>query len=111
VAREFPGSAESLLINSGLIDPVQCGDKEKNMYQLRKSVEAVRYSKGSEKQIAELGKRARPSASYGPHLSSFRIFNDGPEISIEPGQWLVKIGNSLMVIDDGEFLELFEPVG
>ncbi|MFY1658472.1 hypothetical protein [Micromonospora sp. WMMD1274] len=81
------------------------------MYQLRQSVEAVRYSKESERQVAELGKRTRPRASYGPHLGSFRFFNDGPEVSVEPGQWLVKIGNSLIVVDDDEFLELFEPVG
>ncbi|MEH0928706.1 hypothetical protein [Micromonospora sp. CPCC 205558] len=90
--------------------PLNVTIKGKFMFKMKKAAEAVRYDSETAKQVGELAKRARPRASHDNLSGPFRIYNDGPMVSVELGQWLVKMGSSLMVMNDEEFRELFEPV-
>lgn len=81
------------------------------MYKLRNPVEAVQYSEGTFEALAALVKSAHPNASYDNYRKGyFHAYNDGADYLIGLGQWLVKIGKSLTVVDDDQFQELFEPV-
>ncbi|MCO1616769.1 hypothetical protein M8C11_18815 [Micromonospora sp. CPM1] len=81
------------------------------MYQLRKPAEAVQYTEDAYEALVALVKSAHPNASYDNYKKGyFRAYNGGADFSVELGQWLVKIGKSLTVMNDDQFRELFEPV-
>ncbi len=80
------------------------------MFQLRQPVEALQYTEGAGSALGVLAKAARPGASFNNLGKSFSVYNDGPDVEVRPGQWLVKLGRSLAVMDDSEFQALFEQV-
>ncbi|MGR6316492.1 hypothetical protein Q2K19_10595 [Micromonospora soli] len=81
------------------------------MYKLRKPVEAVQYEFAAFEACSALVKSVHPEASIMGQHGYFRAYNDGGNYSIASGQWLVKIGSSLAVLDDDQFREQFEPAG
>jgi hypothetical protein len=82
------------------------------MYQLRTAVEAIQLNSGNAGEVGRFAKSARSRASFtnaeGLEPGVLRIYNDGPELTVAPGQWMIKFADQLLVLSDEKFSNLFE---
>lgn len=81
-----------------------------NQYKLRQPVTAHRYQRNAnEQQIVALVKQGGRRPSFDNQHGYLHIYNDGPELSVVEGSWVVAIGGDVAVLSDEEFARSFEP--
>jgi hypothetical protein len=80
---------------------------------MRAEVEAIQLTADNTCEVGLFAKSARDKASFtnadpvAPRV--LRIYYDGPEVRVAPGQWLIKLADQLVVLDDDRFQVFFEP--
>ncbi|GAA4728374.1 hypothetical protein GCM10023350_09330 [Nocardioides endophyticus] len=82
-----------------------------NKYILREPVAALQYELNSnEREIVELVRQGGRRPSFNNMRGYLHIYNDGPDLKVEQGQWVVGLGGDVGVLTMEQFNELFEPV-
>ena len=62
------------------------------MYELTAAVEAVRYEKsGNEERVAAIVRGEARRASYTNMNGSLHFYNDGPELFVNDGDWVMRL--------------------
>ena len=83
------------------------------MYRLRTGIEAIQLNADNAREVGLFAKSVRPGVSFdnmsAMTTGALRIYNDGPEVTVAPGQWLVALDGQLVVLADDRFRALFEP--
>lgn len=79
-----------------------------SLFRLRDPVEAVRYSQGqNEGAVAEVVKSAGGRQSFSNAQGHLHFYNDGPELTVHDGQWVVMVAGQSIVLDDDRFRRFF----
>lgn len=81
-------------------------------FGLRSPVSAVRYVyRVNEHELTELitssGRESYSSTNASGHL---HVYNNGPDLRIDDGSWVVALAGTVTVLTDKQFNELFEPL-
>lgn len=81
-------------------------------YGLRSPVSAVRYVfRVNEHEVIDLiassGRAGYSSTNASGYL---HVYNNGPDLKIEDGFWVVALAGAVAVLSDTGFHELFEPL-
>jgi hypothetical protein len=80
-------------------------------YTLREPVTALRYELNSnEQEIVELISQGGRRPSFSNMHGYLHIYNDGPELKVEEGSWVVALGGDVGVLTHEQFDQVFEPV-
>jgi hypothetical protein len=79
-------------------------------YNLRQPVMALRYQRNANEQtIVALVKQGGRRPSFDNQHGYLHIYNDGPELKVYEGSWVVALGGDVGVLSDEEFVQMFEP--
>jgi len=80
-------------------------------YVLTQPVRAVQYELNeNEQDLMELVRSTgRTGMSMGNQRGHFQIYNGGPELNVFDGDWMVAIGNELVVMTAERFNATFTP--
>ncbi|WP_133434208.1 hypothetical protein [Aeromicrobium phragmitis] len=77
-------------------------------YVLREPIAAVKYSlRNNEAEIGELVRRSGRRSSWSNITGALRIYNDGLDLVVPDGDWVVFLGNSVLVLHEEQFATLF----
>jgi hypothetical protein len=77
-------------------------------YLLIAPVEAVRYYRGANEQdVAQIVRGPSGRASFNTQQGVLQFYNDEPELSINDGDWVVRIAGHALVVADEDFNEHF----
>ena len=77
-------------------------------YLLTAPVEAVRYHRGANEQdVAQVVRGPSGRGSFNTQQGFLQFYNDGPELSINDGAWVVRIAGRALMVADEEFNEHF----
>lgn len=80
-------------------------------YRLIASVEAVQYHRGANEQaVAQIVRGPAGRASFTTQQGFLRFYNDGPELSVYDGDWVVRIAGGVFVLAADEFNQYFVEV-
>lgn len=82
-----------------------------SLFRLSDPVEAICYSKGqNEHAVAEVVKSAGGRQSFSNARGHLDFYNDGPELTVHDGQWVVMVAGKTIVMDDDRFRRHFAPI-
>jgi len=78
-------------------------------YQLKRSVPAARYEpQVNEAELFELMNLG--GASFNNLRGTLHVYNQGHDVEVHPGQWVVRLGGDFIVLEDSAFADLFESI-
>jgi hypothetical protein len=84
-------------------------------YVLNRPIDAVRYvANVNASEVADLVKANGRRPNYSNQSGPLNFYNDGPELSINDGEWVVRIAGAIAVVTDDAFTAAFvaaEPRG
>jgi hypothetical protein len=72
-------------------------------------VHASQYTGSNSSEIQALVNAGGRRSSFDNQLGPLHFYNDGPEIYVEKGEWVVRIGKQVVVLEDQSFTEVFAP--
>jgi hypothetical protein len=79
-----------------------------NRYLLAAPVEAVRYQRGANEQdVAQIVRGPSGRASFTTQQGFLHFYNDGPDLSVHDGDWVVRIADVALVVTDEDFTQHF----
>ena len=77
-------------------------------YLLAAPVDAVRYRRGANEQdVAQIVRGPSGRASFTTEQGFLNFYNDGPELSVHDGDWVVRIAGGALVVADDDFTQHF----
>jgi hypothetical protein len=77
-------------------------------FHFRGPVEAMQYDGSNSQSLFAFVKGATRRPSMEATARSMRVYNDGLNLEIGAGDWVVKLGDTCWVLSDPEFTSLFE---
>jgi hypothetical protein len=79
-------------------------------FTLKVPVAAVRYRyPTNEKEVLDLiAATGRTGHSFNNSRGYLHIYNSGPELAIQDGQWAVAVGDDVTILSHERFTELFD---
>ena len=77
-------------------------------YELVAPVEAARYKSGAnEQEVAQIVRGRSGRASFTTQHGFLQFYNDGPDLSVNDGDWVVRIAGGVLVVADDDFTKHF----
>jgi|GEM_PF-3923137 len=82
-----------------------------SLFRLNDPVDAICYNKDqNEHAVAKVVKSAGGRPSYSNEHGHLEFYNDGPELTVLDGQWVVMVAGRAIVIDDDRFTRHFSAI-
>lgn len=79
-------------------------------YSLSCSVDAVQYVQGQNAGTVGAFVKGKSQMSWNNNMGDLHFYNDGADIIVKDSEWAVRVGSSILVLSNDEFLAAFAPL-